>query len=87
MRRTPNRQTIDRLRAEGLTMDEIGQRYGVTRAAVSWAYHHEPKGLVVAEGIIPAHVIHHWRYTWGWSEAEIRRRVAAYARSVGERGG
>lgn len=87
MRRTPDKETIIRLREQKLTLAEIGKRYGVTGAAISWALHHAPNIQLFDVCHIPDHVINHWRNEWGWSEEKINQTILLYHQSLLKRNG
>lgn len=86
MRRTPDKETIIRLREQKLTLAEIGKRYGVTGAAISWALHHVSNPRLPGGGVrIPDHVINYWRNEWGWSEEKIQEKILLFNPSLGRR--
>lgn len=81
-RRTPDKDTIIKLRGEGLTFKKIGQRYGVTSRAIFWALHQTPKYSTTETCHIPQHVIDYWRTEWGWSNEQIIEKVRLYNQSL-----
>lgn len=84
-RRMPDKDTLLRLRGEGLTLKQIGEAYGVTQQAVSWALKHEPKLSELGVCHIPQHVLDYWRSEWGWSEDKIYQTCQLYAQSLMKR--
>lgn len=98
MRRTPDKDTIIKLREQGLTLAEIGKRYGVSGVAVHLALNYIPAPPRPPEPpkepkvprqpcTIPLHVINYWRTEWGWSQDKINQTILLYNQSLLERNG
>lgn len=83
MRRTPDKDTILKLRAQGLNLTQIGKRYGVCRESIRWALRHVPKAPPPLQAChVPSHVIDHWRNEWGWSEKKIYQTCRQFEQSL-----
>lgn len=83
MRRTPDKQTILKLKADGLTQEQIARQFGVSRGAISWAIYHIPKPPKYSQfSLVPSHVISYWREKWGWTDEQVKEACDKYAKAV-----
>lgn len=83
MRRTPDKDTILKLQAQGLSQAKIGKRFGVCKSSIRWALNHVPKARPQLRTChVPLHVINYWRNEWGWPEEKIYQTCRQFEQSL-----